>query len=363
MPSAKGALEFAPEPPGKLIGPPQLATLQIRRVIFHDIPRKRPGQAQAPTLSEIECTIDRSKIELLKGKLVRVLGSSAAYELEFDPETKSPLPSLITDLVAVNLTSTRFVTPSQEMAAALLERQPGSASAGLLALVSCIVSGRHGIALMKLEREEGAQLKLSEHGGKKTFEMSVLDDLVLTDGTKLFKSALFVHSGPAKEDVSVIACDGQRSYTWTDELAQFWMRFLGCRLREAPRITTKRFFDATLKYVNSEVDDGEPELKNDLYDHVVSQMKSQKAIFSPMKFIETYVPQQHRQPFRDFLQQQHVATKQFNLDTSEIKSHLKRRLLQTSAGVRITVPFEASDRVDVQKEQVIIADSVVSVGP
>lgn len=349
-------------PPGKSIGPTELAALQIRRVIFHDVPRRVKGKDQSPTLSEVECTIDPGKIGLLKEKLVRVLGSSAAYELDLHPQPESSIPKLVQETLASGLTSAGFVEASRAMAVSLLEHQPGSASPGLLTVVSCVVGGRAGVALMKLEREEGAQLKLSDHGGKKTFEMDVLADLVLTDGTKLFKSALFARTGPEAEEITAVACDGQRSYTWTDELAQFWIRFLGCKLREAPRITTKKFFETTLEYINKQVAD-DPELKNDLYDHIVSEMKTQKNTFSPKKFIEEYIPAAHREPYRVFLEEQHVSMKQFNVDISEIKSHLKRRSLETAAGVRITVPAEASGVVDVQKNHVVIADTVVSVGP
>ena len=44
---------------------------------------------------------------------------------------------------------------------------------------------------MKLDREAGAQLKLDKSDDETRFAMSVLEDLVLTDGTKLFKSAAF----------------------------------------------------------------------------------------------------------------------------------------------------------------------------
>jgi hypothetical protein len=348
--------------PDKSIGSPQLATLQIRKVIFHDVPRKVKGKDQAPTLSEVECTIDPEKIGLLKDKLVRVLGSSAAYDLELHPQPESSIPKLVQELLAGSLTSARFVEVSQAMAVALLEHQPGSASPGLLARVSCVIDGRASLALMKLEREEGAQLRMSDRGGKKTFEMDVLADLVLTDGTKLFKSALFAQVGPETADVRAVACDGQRSYASTDELAQFWIRFLGCKLREAPRITTKKFFETTLEYINTRVAD-DPELKNDLYDHIVSEMKTEKKAFSPKKFIEDYIPAAHRESFRLFLEEQHVAMKQFKVDISEIKSHLKRRSLETATGIRITVPAEASGVVDVQKNHVVIADTVVSVGP
>jgi len=345
----------------KAISRDKLATLQVRKVIFHDVPRTIRGQEQTPTLSEVECAIDPGKVALLKDKLVRVLGSSAAYDMELYPKPESSIPELVADSISSALSSAKFVNTSQKMASALLKHQPGSASPGLLAVVSCIVGGKSGLALLKLEREEGAQLKLSNRGGKQTFEMDVIADLVLTDGTRLFKAALFARTGPAEDDVAVLACDGQRSSIWTDELAQFWIRFLGCKLLEAPRIATKKFFDATLEYINRFV--GEPDVKNDMYDMIVSEMKSQKIVFAPKKFIEDYVPEAHREAFRKHLEEQNVNMKQFHVDTTEIKSHLKRRSLQTSTGVRITVPAEANSVVDVQATHIVIADSVVSVGP
>lgn len=358
MSSKSGAIPVG----DKSLSREQLATLQIQRVIFHDVPRKIKGEQQTPTLSEVECTMDPGKVALLKSKLTRVLASSAAYDLELNPSAESSIPTLVEHATAASQDATGFVSTSRAMAVALLEHQPGSASPGLLAVLACVLGGRAAVALLKLEREEGAQLKLSDHGGKKTFEMDVLGDLVLTDGTKLFKSALFGRIGPKAEDIGALACDGQRSYAWSEELAQFWIRFLGCKVLEAPRITTKKFFEATLNYINTMVAE-DPELKTDLYDTIVSEMKSQKKFFAPKKFIEDYVPDDHREPFRQFLEAQHVSLKQFSVDTTEIKSHLKRRSLETAAGIRITVPAEAGEVIDVQKTHIVIADTVVSVGP
>ncbi len=358
--AGKAVPAAAPVPVAPVIEREQLATLQIRRVIFHDVPRKLKGQDQLPILSEVECGIDPNKVALLKDKLVSVLASSAAYDLELNPQPESSIPTLVVDVTQEGQNGAQFVATSQAMAVALLQHQPGSASPGLLAVVGCVVAGHSGVALLKLEREEGAQLKLSDRDGKKTFEMDVLGNLVLTDGTKLFKSALFART--AVPGIAVLACDGQRSYIWNDEVAQFWIRFLGCKLREAPRITTKKFFDATLDYINKQVGD-DAELKNDLYDNIVSEMKSQKRTFSPKKFIEDYVPEEHRATFHQFLEEQQISMRQFPVDITEIKSHLKRRSLQTSVGVRITVPAEANEVVDVQKTHVVIADTVVSVGP
>ena len=337
-----------------------LASLQIRAVIFHDVPRKIKGQDQAPTLSEVECSIDPGKVLLLKNKLVRVLASSAAYDLNVNPQAESSIPKLVEDAASGRFSSARFVAASQGMAVALLEHSPGSASPGLLTVLGCAIGGRRAVALLKLEREEGAQLTLSGRNGKRTFEMNVLGDLVLTDGTKLFKSAIFARTTTPDSSILALACDGQRSSTWTDEMAQFWIRFLDCKLREAPRITTKKFFDATLLYINAAGVDAE--VKNDLYDSIISEMKSQRSTFVPKQFIENYIPTEHRELFVKYLGEQHVTLKQFDLDTSEIKSHLKRRSLHTSTGVRITMPAEASGVVEVKPNHVVIADSVVSVG-
>src|SRR5260370_21432691 len=95
--------------PDKSIGPQQLASLQIRKAIFHDIPRRIKGKDQSPTLSEVECSIDPVKIGLLKEKLVRVLGSSAAYELDLNPQPESSIPKLVQDTLKSSVTSARFV--------------------------------------------------------------------------------------------------------------------------------------------------------------------------------------------------------------------------------------------------------------
>ena len=92
------------------------------------------------------------------------------------------------------------------------------------------------MVLMKLERERGAQLELSGKEGERTFNMSVLNDLVLTDGTRLFKSAMFIRTGTGDDDFKSQACEGQYPVFSAEDLAKFWMRFLGVWLsRRTPR--------------------------------------------------------------------------------------------------------------------------------
>ena len=243
-----------------------LATLQVRRVIFHDIPKKIRGSEAQPTLSEIESAIEPVQANHLKRRLSRALGSKAAFDVNFNPETASPIPTLIKEYAAGRRHAAHFVEVSRSLAQGLFDYQTGAMSAGLLTVMDCAVGGRAAFCILKLEREEGAQLEQGERNGRRTYEMSVLENLVLTDGTRLFKVALFVNTGSGPDDFDGLACDDQRPFGSTDELAQFWMRFLGCRLKEEPRVSTKKFFDIALRYVNDIVTD--PVEKTTIYEHV-----------------------------------------------------------------------------------------------
>ena len=282
-----------------MIKPDDLATLHIHRLIFHDVPKRVHGLETAPVLSEIEATLDEDRIAHLKIRLVRALGSKSAYDVQFRPETQSPVPALIREYTKGKQHPDDFVPLSQKFAQFLFEQQGGSTSPGVLAIMDSTVSGKRGLVVLKLEREEGAQLELSSKKGKQTFEMSVLDNLVLTEGTRLFKAALFVRTGPGGDDFGSAACDSQRPFGSTDELAQFWLRFLGCKLTEEPRVATKKFFEAALVYVNDAITD--PVEKTKVYDHVISELTSEKKSFSPRTFIEEYIPKTHRESFESFL--------------------------------------------------------------
>src|SRR5260370_4266338 len=176
-----------------------------------------------------------------------------------------------------------------------------------------------GIVLMKLEREEGAQLQLTDHGGKKAFDMSVLDDLILTQGTRLFKTAMFLRIGKDDADFRSSACDSQTRITSSDDMARFWLRFLGCGFTVEPRIATQRFYDAALKFVNDVVTD--PVQKDELYEHLQSQLKAPQRTFSPKSVIEDYVPEDFRQALAEHLKSENALLR-FRKDTSDISSRL-----------------------------------------
>jgi hypothetical protein len=337
-----------------------LAKLKVRRAIFHDVPNHgRFSAAAEPTLSEAETQLDVARQSHLRTRLVRVLGSKSAYPIVFKAGTGSPVPAEIRAFTSKHLSSDAFVAMSQAIAGYLFEQQNGAVSPGLLCVLDVAVAQRSAVVLMKLEREEGARLELIEKTGKKTFDMSVLDNLVLTDGTRLFKTAIFMRTGKGDDDFDSIACDGQLSPSSSDDMAQFWLRFLGGEFTVEPRVATKRFYEAALRFVNDVVT--EPVQKNDVYEHLQSQLKTTKSQFSPKAFTEEFVPKEFRKLFQQHLETHGAPVAVFKKDLVDIEGRLRKSQYLTERGAVISVPIENAEIVEVTEDQIIVSDSLVSV--
>jgi hypothetical protein len=220
--------------------------------------------------------------------------------------------------------------------------------------------GRTGLALLKLEREEGAELKAREENGKRVYDMSVLDNLILTEGTRLFKTGLFLRTGAQENEVEVVMCEGQWSVATSGDVARFWLRYLGCRFTEEPRVTTEKWFDASLRFANEHVMD--PVVKNNIYEHVQSELNSNRKLVSPKKFVEEYLPDEYHGQYEHFLEQRGVTLNAFQKDVSDIESRLRRRAYHTSKGVSVIVPEEEGQLVDVEKQKITVHDQLLSVG-
>jgi 37-kD nucleoid-associated bacterial protein len=337
---------------------PKDVTVTIRHVIFHDVPSNpKKGGAAKPILAEDETTLDPSRRGLLRTKLVQTLGSRHAYPVIFAADTVSPVPQQARSFTLARFSMDGFVEMSRKLALYLFELQHGAISPGLLCVMD-VAQEHAGIALMKLEREEGAQLHLADHSGKRAFDMSVLDDLVLTRGTRLFKTALFLRTGPEEDDFRSYACDSQTNVTSSEDIARFWFNFLGCAPTIEPRVATQRFYDAALEFINTVVTD--PVDKDALYEHLQSQLKAPKKTFSPLGFIENYVEPSYHLGFKEHLAiRQSLST--FTKDTSDIRTRLHTSAYLTAHGVKVSVPAENADRVDVRKDRIVVNDSLLRV--
>ncbi len=336
-----------------------LATTTIRHVIFHDVPEKGHEGAPGPLLSDVETRVDASQKNHLLTKLTRVITSTKAYPVRFLEETASPVPAQVRLWTTGVFNRRRFIDGSRTLANYLFEQHTKATSPGLLCVIDVVSGGNSAIVLMKLERERGAQLALSGEEGARTFAMSVLNDLVLTDGTRLFKSAMFIRTGEGNNQFKSQACEGQYNVFSADDLAKFWMRFLGCGFVEEPRVTTQRFFESTLDFISNVVT--EPTVKAEIYEHLQSQMKANVRTFAPQTFIQDYVPEEYQEPYREHLENAHVALAQFRKDVADIEKSLERKLYKTKKGGVISVPADVEDFIEIRPEDILVKDTVAKV--
>jgi hypothetical protein len=336
-----------------------LARTVIRHVIFHDVPQKIRGGDAKPLLSDVETTLDATQKAHLKTKLTRVLNSTKAYPVRFKNTTASPVPAEVRRLTKSAYKAEHFVEASHRLANYLFEQHTGATSPGLLCVMEVVASSMPSLVLMKLERERGAQLELSDTPGHRTFSMSVLNDLVLTDGTRLFKSAMFIRTGAEVDDFRATACDDQYNVRSAEDLAKFWMTFLGCEFLLEPRVATQRFFESALSFISTAVT--EPVVKSDIYDHLQSQMKSQARTFVPKNFIQEYVPRKYQDQFREHLVTSNVPLTAFKKDLEDIDSKLQRRAYQTTRGGIISVPADIADIVVIRPDDILVKDRVEKV--
>jgi hypothetical protein len=335
-----------------------LAKLKIKRAIFHDVPNRPKIIETKVVLADLETKIDASKAKILYDRITQVLGSKQAYSMQFSAAPATKVPDEVRAFTRNEHTSEQFVAMSRELAQYLFAQHTGATSPGLLCVMEVTVGPKRGLVLLKLERQAGAEIKFTGEEGERVFDFDVLENLILTDKTRLFKSALFLRTGPGDDDFDSGGCDSQGPGT-SEDVARFWLTYLGCKLAEEPRISTRKWFDASLAFANEQI--GDAVAKNTFYEHIHSELKSNRKNVSPGQFIEDCLPANLRAPYKQFLKEHNVSLHAFSKDISEIKTRLRRKALHTSHGISVTVPEDEERLVKVNAEQIVVHDQLVSI--
>lgn len=341
-------LEQQQAAPGSWL-PKMIRSLNIQRLVLLDVV-KRDHDETAVTLEELPDDVS----EVLLVKLLKALGSKNAYELEFDPQTNSPVPGMISDYT-LQPDAAQFRDYAIEFVRSLRESQPGGASTGLLAVIEGEVNLGRALVLVKLERESGLRLRSTGE----SYTLEAVRDLVLTETTKLWKCALFARIGTADTDIVAVGCDKQQGWGREMDMARFWLGFLGCKLADRPALNTRRFYEAVVDFADATL--REPEDKEKVYHHLLSQVASKKEQLSPEEFARDFVPEGQEEPFLGYLEQRGVAREAFDLDSTAVKSKLKIRRYVTRRGARISAPIESEDWLEVWNDRVIINDQIIEI--
>jgi hypothetical protein len=322
-----------------------LGQIRVDRLIVHEIPRHfvHAGTTSAPTLSDVESPLNQIVKNFFKEKMSGSLGT-ASFEVEFDPASSSPLPGWITALLSSHPPG--FVATSHQMANHLHQSQTGISPEGLLVVIRVTVEKRRGVAILKLEKEEGTRVRRQTVKGQQTFSVDHIRDLMLTGKTRVFKVGLFAHAKGASGRIAGLVCDKQNGYGGT--VAYFFLeRFLGCRLKELPDLTTKRFFEATQTFINDDVDD--PETKARYQVALAAELNATRTTVSPQTFANTNVDAADRTAFMNQVAQAGISQTSFAKDNGLVASHLRRIQWSFTSGVAVLAsPDNVGNEVQVE---------------
>jgi len=318
-----------------------IGRLFIDNIIIHQVP-KRPvaGGGDPLKLSQVESQLTSGIANFFRESIITSLTSSA-YRVAFDGTSNSPVPSLV--LAALSGQCDDFVGMSQEVARHLYQSQTGVPSSGLLTVMQASVAQFPAIAILKLEKESGVRVREQEYGGKATFDIEHIPDLMLSKNTKVFKVGLFVQTGDTLETIEGSISDKQRGRFPVTEVADFFLKkFLGCRLYEAPEVTTKRFLRATEDFINKEVIDPQSKARYEIA--LLATLNSVEAEINPTTFAQQHLRVPDQQRYIESLDVADVPSRRpFQKDLTLIASTLSRVRLDFAGGALLMAPPEQFD--------------------
>ena len=195
-------------------------------------------------------------------------------------------------------------------------------------------SGRQAVAIVKLEREEGARAIPTDHRGELTFDVEHLQDLMLTGKTRVFKAALFTQHGTDLGGIEGIASDNQTARGTRFGIADFFLRrFLGCRLQEDPATVTSNFLEAAQGWINTDIAD--PSKQTDYIVAVLTEIRRNVDAIDPELFAREHLDLEDRQDFLEHIDDHGVPIVVFPKDTSLVATQLRKVSMNLASGLTV----------------------------
>ncbi|TGK17592.1 nucleoid-associated protein [Leptospira stimsonii] len=187
------------------------------------------------------------------------------------------------------------------------------------------------VCLLKLEGMRGSEAKFDD--SRKSYNLNDLENILLTQKTKVFKLAMFVFNGHSF--IESYAMDDQVN---SDEIATFWLtNFLQAKNVESPIELTKQFINFVRKFASqSRLNVGE---SIDLLSGLHAELISNRRTIKLSDFASEYVPPTLLEDFNNEAQKNKVPLypikKEFS-DLTKKKSGVRKFILEE--GITVTVP-------------------------
>lgn len=307
--------------------------VEITRWVIHEIPKTfRRQEGVGPSLSEALSPYDAEVARFFERK---ISGSFARSIHEIQPGEEAGTP----DAVAARLRGEdELVELSVALGTRLHESQSGAMSGGLLVVMEGVHGEEPVLSVLKLEKEEGARASSANVEGKATYSVEYLKDLFLTGRTRVFKVVVFA------------LADTDRLIGWISDpqskgtdIANFFLEtFLECRLRNDPKVATKKFHAEAERFVNDSISD--PEKKARYETAIIAELNSNSAEVQLRGFADDNLDVEDRDTFVSDLRQAGVE-RVFVKDVQLIQTRIRRMQYEFGSGVKVSYPVDTPNDV------------------
>lgn len=321
------------------LDPSEAATFAIKKLIIHEVPAKAAGTTGgSPNLSEYLLPLDSTLKSFFEDRVKDTM-KRQAQPVEEDTGSPSKVASELKTIA--NAGNAEFLSVSQDVARHLFASQNKTNSDGLLVVANGTTdpgSGRQPAALvMKLETSEGANITRQKQNGKVALAPQHIQDLMLSDKTRVFKAAVVRDDGSG---LIGIVSDHQTELG----AENFRGQFLGLMLSRSPAIVTRAFSEAVDEWITTNVTDDEQIVKYRTALRI--ELGNNSKQLSPQNFIATYIDDGDRQLLETHLNQRDVPLAAFEKNVGQLKPRHLKPTFTTKQGIRI------SGNLDVMQELV-----------
>lgn len=302
--------------------------LIIEKLIIHDVPKHKKNEEGSPYYSENESTITDGLRLFFQDKVKNALNGDQAIKVCFKEETEYSVPGCVNNILNSDIS---FIEESKDIATNLFRSQKGNNSAGILLIIKGNIVNKSICIIIKLERDNGAQLVLNPETN--TFNVEEVQDLMLTKKTKIFKVALFAKRTDFEINYDGILMDYQINFKDKRGTNSFFLDFMGCYPHGDPKIATKDFYNYTKEFIDTIPD----VLTRAKYTQDLnSYLQNNQNTISPNEFSRDFmVSTEHKNQYQHFLSDRGFAFETFTKDNTLIHSHIEKILLQFDNGISI----------------------------
>ncbi|MGV3720553.1 MAG: nucleoid-associated protein [Actinomycetota bacterium] len=324
----------------------ELETLRVTDVIVHQVPKKVSGEMEPPLgLSEAASSITSELGQYIRERVIKSLTASA-FDVVADENALAVVPDEI--LAFLSSSGGDLVERSLVIAKHLYAVQDGNNPAGLLCVAAATVNGRRTLAILKLEMEQAVRLETARVGGRSTFDLTLLRDLVLNNHTRVFKAALFQRQDGDGPLIGLVS-DKQRGSDPRSPMANFFLsQFLGCKLADTPNVRTRDFYTLVEQFINEHVTD--PERQARYHMALLTELTNSEETVAPEEFASSHFEGSDSRQFTANLNESGFeAYEPFVKDVHLVEKRLRRVQVEFSNGVTVIAPLEVMER-DVLRE-------------